>query len=179
MILPSWQGLLCIVDTFISLSRPISFPIVACIRGSQRERWRLPEPWLTNSALVYEPKYEGGGVWLRGLSQWEQLCTWNPNKFWRSTNSIFNLYGLTLSIFLHLRRYINYTPPPPSRSSHPSPSPSPSLSPPSTFLCLCRFYTVIRFVSISAKFGIFTVVGLNETLVAAKICIFKCSKCVF
>jgi hypothetical protein len=29
-----------------------------------------------------------GGV--RGLSQWVQLCTWSPNKLWRS-NSIFYL----------------------------------------------------------------------------------------
>ncbi len=30
----------------------------------------------------------GGGGELRGLSQWVQLCTWSPNKFWR-INSIF------------------------------------------------------------------------------------------
>ncbi len=46
------------------------------------------------------------------------------------------------------------------------------------------FYTrwsacsVIRFVSISAKFGICTVVGLNGTLVEAKKRTFKCPKCV-
>ncbi len=35
-----------------------------------------------------------GGGRLRGLSQWVwvQLCTWSPNKLWRS-NSIFNTYG--------------------------------------------------------------------------------------
>ncbi len=47
--------------------------------------------WLTNRALVYEPKAGGGGGGLRGLSQWVQLCTWSPNKLWRS-NSIFNLW---------------------------------------------------------------------------------------
>ncbi len=31
-----------------------------------------------------------GGGGLRGLSQWVQLCSWNPNELWRS-NSIFNL----------------------------------------------------------------------------------------
>ncbi len=46
--------------------------------------------WLTNSALVCEPKCRGR-VELRGLSQWVHLYTWNPNKFWRS-NSIFKLY---------------------------------------------------------------------------------------
>jgi hypothetical protein len=37
-------------------------------------------------------------------------------------------------------------------------------------------HTVIRFVSIRAKFAICTVVGLNGTLVLAKIRKFKCHK---
>ncbi len=59
--------------------------------------------WLTNSALVYEHEMRGGegGGWVVTcgvLSQWVQLCTWSPNKLWRS-NSILNLccrliYGL-------------------------------------------------------------------------------------
>ncbi len=41
-------------------------------------------------------------------------------------------------------------------------------------------YTVIPFVSISAEHGICTVVmGLNGTLVEAKIRTFKCPKCIF
>jgi hypothetical protein len=40
-------------------------------------------------------------------------------------------------------------------------------------------YAEIRFVSISAKFGICTVGDLNGTLVEAKICTFKCTNCVF
>ncbi len=40
-------------------------------------------------------------------------------------------------------------------------------------------YTVIFFVSNRDKFGICTVVGLNVTLVEAKIRTFKCPKCVF
>ncbi len=36
----------------------------------------------------------GEGV-LRGLSQWVQLCTWSPNKLWRS-KSIFNLWSIVL-----------------------------------------------------------------------------------
>ncbi len=45
--------------------------------------------WLTNSALVYEPKCGGRGSC--GVSANEiQLCTWGPNKLWRS-NFIFNL----------------------------------------------------------------------------------------
>jgi hypothetical protein len=35
---------------------------------------RCRRSWLTNSALVYEPKCGGGGE-LRGLSQWVQLYT--------------------------------------------------------------------------------------------------------
>ncbi len=35
-------------------------------------------------------------------------------------------------------------------------------------------HTVIRFVSISAKFGIYTVVGLKGTLVESEIRTFKC-----
>jgi hypothetical protein len=44
----------------------------------------------------------------------------------------------------------------------------------------CRTnYTVIRFVSITANFDVCTIVGLNGTLVEAKICTFKYLKCVF
>jgi hypothetical protein len=59
-----------------------------------KKRCRLS--WLTNSAIVYEPKWGrwGGG---RGLSKWVQLWTWSPNKLWRSI-SIFNLC-------LYLRRH--------------------------------------------------------------------------
>ncbi len=42
--------------------------------------------WLTNSALVYEPKCGGKGGGVAG----SPLCKWNKNKLWRST-SIFNL----------------------------------------------------------------------------------------
>jgi hypothetical protein len=50
-------------------------------RGSQRDVVYLCWP--------IAPKC--GGVGLRGLSQWVRLCTWSPNKIWRS-NSIFNLW---------------------------------------------------------------------------------------
>ncbi len=44
-----------------------------------------------------------------------------------------------------------------------------------------KAYTVIRFVSIKAKFGVCTIAaaGLTGTLVLPKIRIFKCPKCVF
>jgi hypothetical protein len=46
--------------------------------------------YLANSLFVYEPKWGGGG-WVAGLNQWEQLCSWSPNKLWRF-NSKFNLW---------------------------------------------------------------------------------------
>ncbi len=45
--------------------------------------------WLTNSALIYEPKC-GGCAGSRLMSTAVQ-CTWSPNKFWKN-NSIFNLW---------------------------------------------------------------------------------------
>ncbi len=43
--------------------------------------------WLTNTALVYERKWGGGG--LHGS---QSMSTWSPYKLWRS-NSIFNLFS--------------------------------------------------------------------------------------
>ncbi len=63
-----------------------------CLDQGVTKRCRLSR--LTKSAS-YEPKC-GGGVAGQGLSQWEQLCTWSPNKLWRS-NSIFNLWFRRMS----------------------------------------------------------------------------------
>ncbi len=49
----------------------------SCIYQGVTKRCRLS--WLTNSAIVYEPKCGGRG--LRGLSQRVQLCSQSPNKF--------------------------------------------------------------------------------------------------
>ncbi len=46
--------------------------------------------WLTNSALVYEPKCGGRGGVAGSRPMSVQLCTWSPNILWRS-NSIFNI----------------------------------------------------------------------------------------
>jgi hypothetical protein len=35
----------------------------------------------------------GGGGGVRGLSQWVQLCTWSPNKLWRSNSMQYLTYG--------------------------------------------------------------------------------------
>jgi hypothetical protein len=47
-----------------------------------------------------------------------------------------------------------------------------------TVRVLSSVHTVIRFVSFRAKFGIWTVVGLNGALVDAKLRTFICPKCV-
>ncbi len=65
--------------------------------------------WLTNSALICEPKCGGGGS--RGLSHWVQLCTWSPKKLWRS-NSIFSLFR---KLKLHCHNYTK-----PFFSTHPA-----------------------------------------------------------
>jgi hypothetical protein len=51
------------------------------------KRFRLS--WLTNSALVYEPKYRGRG-WVAGYHISSTAVHRSPNKLWRSI-SIFNL----------------------------------------------------------------------------------------
>jgi hypothetical protein len=69
----------------------------------EHKKFLLPSPTLlpygSQIDVVYlgwpiEPSYMsptmGGGGRLRGLRQWEQLCTWTANKLWRSI-SIFNL----------------------------------------------------------------------------------------
>ncbi len=67
-----------------------------------KELKRITISWLTNSALVYEPKCGKGGGGGCGvtLSQWVQLYTGAQIKLWRF-NSIFNLWkrhsGLLLS----------------------------------------------------------------------------------
>jgi hypothetical protein len=61
-----------------------------CIQGVTN-RCRLS--WLTNSALVHEPKYRWGGGGVEG-PQPEQLCTWSQNKLWIS-NSILYIKQLT------------------------------------------------------------------------------------
>jgi hypothetical protein len=77
------------------------------VRGFTKRYRRLS--WLTNSALVYEPKCRGmgGGGWLRGLSQWVQLCTWRPNKFWRSMMSVQEFVVHSRATVLLFKRVYN------------------------------------------------------------------------
>ncbi len=78
-----WNTLLLLSFFSVYLFLPVLY------RQGETRRCRLS--WLTNSALVYEPKYRGRGergegeLW--GLSQWVH---YSPNKLWRC-NSIFNL----------------------------------------------------------------------------------------
>ncbi len=70
-----------------------------------KKRCRLS--WLTNSALVYEPKCGGGGGDAISKPMSIQLCTRRPNKVWRS-NSIFNLWLCTRTrICIFYSRYPN------------------------------------------------------------------------
>jgi hypothetical protein len=54
------------------------------------KRYRLS--WLTNSALVYEPKC-GGREGVAGSQPMSTALHRSPNKLWRS-NSIFNLWNI-------------------------------------------------------------------------------------
>ncbi len=70
----------------------VQTPIDFCVNSqNQRATKRFRLSWLTNSALVYEPKCGG---WDFGVSvnEFSCMCTWSPNELWRS-NSIFNLWS--------------------------------------------------------------------------------------
>ncbi len=77
---PLWHPLLPLPPAPPSAPPPSSWlPIeILYCRGSQRDVVYLGWP------IARAQMLEGG------LSQWAQLCTWSPNKLWRS-NSIFNL----------------------------------------------------------------------------------------
>ncbi len=55
--------------------------------------WQRDDVYLVG--LPIEPSYmsPNAGGWGGMPSQWVQLCTWRPNKLWRS-NSIFNLFPI-------------------------------------------------------------------------------------
>jgi hypothetical protein len=56
------------------------------------------------------PLYMSPNAGMRGVSQWVKLCTWSPNKLWRS-NSIFNLWFLTYTnTFKTLRKIQRFFP---------------------------------------------------------------------
>ncbi len=73
-----------------------------CLAGGTK-RCRLS--WLTNSAVVNEPKCGGwGGGWVAGSQPMSTACTWSPNKLWRSTvqyNSMFILCCLATCQLKH------------------------------------------------------------------------------
>jgi hypothetical protein len=64
------------------------------IRHHQGVTRRCRLSWLTNSALIYEPKCGGRGGELRGLSQWVQLCKWSPNKLWRPNSIVYPILAV-------------------------------------------------------------------------------------
>ncbi len=77
--------------------------LIAELRGSQRDvvylGWRITSSYMSSNA---------GGLW--GFSQLVQLCTWSPNKLWRS-NSILTqgrtAAEFSLLVVLHVR--VNFT----------------------------------------------------------------------
>jgi hypothetical protein len=84
----------------------------------QRVAKRCRLPWLTNSALEYEPKCGGGGCC--GVSANECSCAaWSPNKLWRS-NSIFNLWHTPSLIGTAIGHIWRTVPPPSIHDSVPS-----------------------------------------------------------
>ncbi len=89
----------------------------------QRVAKRCRLPWLTNSALEYEPKCGGGGCC--GVSANECSCAaWSPNKLWRS-NSIFNLWHTPSLIGTAIGHIWRTVPPPSIHDSVPSVRQSP------------------------------------------------------
>jgi hypothetical protein len=56
--------------------------------GSYREMSSILVDQYSNSALVYEPKWGGGGGWVAGSQLMSTAVNTRPNKLWRS-NSIF------------------------------------------------------------------------------------------
>jgi hypothetical protein len=85
---------------FFSLCTKITLCLLLISMQGVTKRCRLS--WLTNSALVYEPKCGrwGGGAGSQPMST-VQLCTWSPNKLWRF-NSIFYLCIHGKGSHLHL-----------------------------------------------------------------------------
>ena len=69
----------------------MSYTYNALVGEEQGVTKRCRLSWLTNSALVYEPKCGGrGGVCGASAQPMSTAVNRSPNKLWRS-NSIFNL----------------------------------------------------------------------------------------
>jgi hypothetical protein len=87
--------LICFIES--QLIKPSPFPALwGGARQGVTKRCRLS--WLTNSALVYEPK-RGGRGGVAGSQPLSTAVQRSPNKLWRSY-SIFNLWvGLFLWIY--------------------------------------------------------------------------------
>jgi hypothetical protein len=104
--------LLAILFPFNICNVVLHLPSEYCPQGVTK-RCRLS--WLTNSALVCEPKWGVGGGGLRGLSQWLQLCKWSPNKLWRSNSILYLTYDCPpFPVYFHpLSCFLPPPPPPP------------------------------------------------------------------
>ncbi len=83
-----------------SLTLKVVFFNIMYLLGGKRLKTQLQgvtkrcrPSWLTISAILYEPKCGGKREGSQPMST-VQLCTWSPNKLWRS-NSIFNLCSVS------------------------------------------------------------------------------------
>jgi hypothetical protein len=74
---------------------------ISLMRQKQGATNRCRLSWLTNSALVYEPKCGKGGGCCGVLTNKYEICTnctWCPNKLWRSNSNIFKLWAESLDV---------------------------------------------------------------------------------
>jgi hypothetical protein len=96
--------LVCILY-FLSWTSPAHVIFALAVAQEQGVTKRCRLSWMTNSALVYEPKCGGrGGV--AGSQPMSTAVHRSPNKLWRS-NSIFNLCSGGLLILLLSAAYIS------------------------------------------------------------------------
>jgi hypothetical protein len=87
-------GLFCIYfihgkckNDLLHKTRPFPFAKVLSAGGHKEMSSILAD----QQRLIYKPKCRGGGI------AGSQLCTWSPNKYWRS-NSIFDLWLSVISV---------------------------------------------------------------------------------
>jgi hypothetical protein len=83
-------------DIFYSRYLQYTFVYLAVLHFDEWEKQGVTKKgrlsWLTNSALVYEPKCGGGGgCGVSGVRPMGTAVHRSPNKLWRS-NFIFNLW---------------------------------------------------------------------------------------
>ncbi len=138
-----WTDGSALTWALISLSLfPVSLVMVNEWEEGQGVTKRCPLSWLTNSAIVYEPKCGGmgGGGGFAGSQSMStvELSTWSPNKLWRS-NSKINLWVSFLQIWGSEFKYTI------SQSSHQSASVVCFIMDKGNFSLYCSFHDIEEF----------------------------------